>query len=110
MGYFMSGLLFLVFATNSERAIISTPIVRIGCIRSCIMITPCPSDGDGWLVNTRIRLPAGNTKIVCWSFEVISWGATFMLIMVEDFGRMIVEGVFVVTLKVIIRRVDATRG
>ena len=27
----------------------------------------------------------------------------------EDFGRMIVEGVFVVTLKVIIPRVDETR-
>ena len=32
-----------------------------------------------------------------------------MLIMVEDFGRMIVEGVFVVTLKVIIPPVDETR-
>ena len=60
-------------------------------------------------MNTRLRLLGGNTYVVCWSFEVISWGATFMLIMVEDFGRMIVEGVFVVTLKVIIPRVDETR-
>jgi hypothetical protein len=60
----MLRLRFMVLTTNREREIINTPATSEGNIR-LVRVSVCPFDCEDWLVSTRLRLPAGNTNVVC---------------------------------------------